>query len=84
MSSPAEAPEIENSRKTKKIKEGTNLNTLGLHFCQQVRDRLSVLACLRAHKTSQKKIALKMGRAVTDKLHSVFLSSFLGEILAKF
>jgi hypothetical protein len=83
MPSPAETPEIEHSRKTKKIKEETNLNTHWLQFCQQVRERASVLACLRAHTTSQKK-ALKMGRAVTDELHSVFVSSFFGEIFAKF
>jgi hypothetical protein len=50
-----------------------------------VTERASVGACLlRAHKTSQKKKALKMVRTVTDELHSVFVSSFFGEIFAKF
>jgi hypothetical protein len=41
-----------------------------------------VLAC--APTKQAKKKALKMGRAVTDELHSVFVSSFFGEIFAKF
>jgi hypothetical protein len=78
MPSPAEAPEIEHSRKTKKIKEETNLNTHGLQFCQQVRERACVCACLPACAPTEPAIkrALKMGYAVTDELQTVFVSSF--------
>jgi len=54
MPSPAEAPEIEHSRKTKKIKEETNLNTHCLQFCQQVRDRASVRGCVLAARPQNK------------------------------
>jgi len=55
MPSPAEAPEIEHSRKTKKIKEETNLNTHCLQFCQQVRERASERACLPARPQNKPK-----------------------------
>jgi hypothetical protein len=47
-----------------------------------VSERECVLAC--AHTKQAKKKALKMGRAVGGELHSVFLSSFFGQIFAKF
>jgi len=47
-----------------------------------VSERDCVLAC--AHTKQAKKKRWKWGRAVSDELHSVFVSSFFGEILAKF
>jgi hypothetical protein len=86
MPSPTEAPEIEHSRKTKKTKEETNLNTHGLQFCQQVRERGSERARLPAWAPSKPAIkrALKMGvrRHRRASLSICFL--FFGEIFAKF